>query len=503
MGFFPDLKEIRSSLATPEKWLVDWFQGGAETNAGVRVDEGTAVNFSAVFNAITILSGVVMQLPFQLFKRISDNDRERAIGHPAEKFGSLKVNPKMTASRFRQTAQHHLLTWGNFYAQKIYDRGGRIIELYPLRPDKMKVERRNGKTIYEYTKTDGTPYILKDWEILHLPGLGFDGIMGYSIVTLARESIGLGMAMEEYQSRFYGQGTHPGIILKHPGKMKEGTKEQLKKDMTDKYSGLGKTHKVMVIEDGMEIEQLDMKLTDAEFLASKKFTVDEIARWFNMPPHMLKNMDRATFSNIEHQSIEFVQYTMGPWFTLWEDEFSSQILGDDWGEYYFEYIVDALLRGDTTARYEAYNKAILSGIMTPNEARRRENLPTHKNGDILLVPLNMIPIEKAGNIEAKQTTRTLNPIIKDIAGRMSRLLEDEIKARQKKGNEHSEIVESIFDERGEYLKKLLTPLFETKQKFDENDIIKTLAEIKKMVLSENKNIGTEIERLITQEVENE
>jgi HK97 family phage portal protein len=489
MGIFPNIKEIRSSLANPEKWLSDWFAGGIETNAGVRVDEGTAMNFATVFNAVTIISGIVMSLPFQLFHRVSNDERERAFNHPAEKFGSLKVNSRgMTASRFRQTAQCHLCLHGNFYAQKIYNRAWELIELYVMRPDKMKVESKQGIVTYTYTKTDGTQYPMRDWEVLHVPGLGYDGIMGYPVISLARESIGLGMAMEEYQARFYGSGTHPGVVVKHPGIMKDKTREQLKKDLTEKYSGLGKTHKLLVLEDDMDIAPLDMKLVDAEFLASKKFSVSEIARWFNLPEHMLKNMERAIQSNVEQMWMEFIPVSMAPWFTVWKDEFGSQVLEDDWGEYYYEFITDALLRGDTLSRYEAYSKAIMNTMMKPNEARRRENLPTDPSGDTLFVPTNMVPIGMAGNIPAKQTTRDsrelIMPVLEDVAGRICRILSEEMKSRSKEKGSGETIIESIFSDRDDYFKKTLKPAIGTyrniidKQGDAENDAIRILQSIR-------------------------
>ena len=464
MGFFPTIKEMRSSLATPEKWLVDWFKGGVETKSGISVNENTAVNFSAVFNAVTIISGTIMQLPFILYKKDKNGVRERATEHPLYDLMHRKVNKRMTASFFRQTMQAHLVLWGNAYAQIIYGKDGRVKELWPLRPGKMKVELVNNEPKYPYQRDNGGDYVFGEGEILHLAGLGYDGVMGYSVVQLARETIGLGMAMDEYQARFYGSGTHPGIVVKHPGKLSNETHQHLQKSLSDKYSGLGNSHKLMVLEDGMEPFKLDMPLADAEFIASKRHTVEDIARWFNLPVHMLKDLERATNNNIEHQSIEFTRFNMAPWFTLWQDQCGMVLISEsEQKTHWFEFILDALLRADTQTRYEAESKAVSGSIMTPNEVRKLENLPPIEGGDRLFVAVNLMPIDQAGqNILKADTAKRVNALIQglytDAFGRMTRA---EVNGINKLENKDTiTVITDFYDSKRDYFEKVLNPVIE-------------------------------------------
>lgn len=492
MRIFPTLQEIRSGVATPEKWLVDWFKGGLETNAGVAVNEESAMYFSAVFNAVTIISGTIMQLPFVLFRKDKKGVRERATEHQLYDLMQRKVNPKMSASRFRQTMQAHLVLWGNAYAQIIYDKGGRVKALYPLRPGQMEVKIVDGVVKYTYKRNDKPNYEFMEGEVLHLAGLGYDGIMGYSVITLARESIGLGMAMDEYQARFYGAGTHPGLILRHPSKLGSEQYQHLQRSLTDAYSGLGKSHKIMILEDNMETVKLDMPLADAEFIASKRHQIEDIARWFNLPVHMLKDMERMTNNNIEHVSMEFAKYNMAPWFTLWEDECGLQLISEsEQKAYWFEFVLDALLKADTQTRYEAYTKAISGSLMAPNEARALENLPPIEGGDKLFVAVNLMPIDQAGqNLLKADTAKRTNEFIKNLySDAFGRMIRAEVNGINKLSAINESEIDSFYESKRCYFEKVLQPIVEFHCKInlsEEIDVVKLTGIIVSEFIEESK-----------------
>lgn len=456
MGLFKNLLiKLRSGLSSPDKWFSDMMNGGgSQSHAGVLVNEETAMNLSAVFCAVNIISGTVMQLPLLLYKNDAQGNKKRDKNNPYYKIIHKMANPRMTIPRFKQTMTAHVVSWGNAYAFIDWGGDGKIKGLYPLSPDRVTLkvfenENETGyKIFYEYRLKNGRTVTYDESEIFHMAGLGYDGIQGYSVITLARESIGLGLSTEEFGARYFGEGSHPGLVITHPQKLDSQVAKNMREMINEKYSGLGKAHKIMLLQDGMKPEPIDFSPEDSQFLETRKFQTVEIARWFNLPPHMLKDLDRATFSNIEHQSMEFINYNMGVWLILWESELNKLFFGDS-DEYFVEFLRDSFLRGDTLNRYDAFGKAILSGFMTPNEARERENWPKLDGGDKLYMPLNMIPMELSGqdvqNNEPQPSAEQQKSLFKtrlndrfmglykDAAGRFVRKEVNDIRNQIKKG----------------------------------------------------------------------
>ncbi|MCE5270829.1 phage portal protein [bacterium] len=401
MSLFPTLQEIRSSIATPEKWLVDWVRGGSETAAGRTVNEISAMNNSAVFNAVTIISGILMQLPLHLYRRTTDNGKEKATSHPLYQVVHGRVRPPragmpgMTAARWIQAAAGHVCTWGNSYNFRVFNGAGQIAEIHPIRPDRMRLEERDGRIVYEYTPRQGGPVEIPHENMLHIPGFGFDGIQGYSVVTLAREGIGLSLATEEFGARWFGSGTHPGIVVSTPKALKKDTRDALKKQLSDKYAGLGKSHRLLLLEEDMKPIPISVSPEDSQFLETRKFQVIEIARWFNLPAYLLKEMDGTIKSNIEQQSIELLTIHMGPWITLFETELTYGLLRQDEIDagYFIEFDLNGLLRGDIKARYDAYAVGKQWGFLNTNMVLRKENEQTiGPDGDKFWMPVNMIEV---------------------------------------------------------------------------------------------------------------
>lgn len=416
--------EKRSYSLTDDFWFTKYPSGKA--SAGVSVSETTAMNYSVVFACVRILSETVAGLPLILYRKSKSGSKTRADNHPLYHILHDSPNSSMTAFRWRCALMHHIALWGNAFSEIKIDNRGNITGLWPLPPDRVVIRvsaTKDGgmQPVYQYHDpiTSVVRTIPND-RMLHISGMGYDGIQGYSPVPMHREAIGLGMAMQEFGSRFFGEGTHPSVIVEHPQKLSEAAHKNLTESLASSHSGLGKSHRLLVLEEGMKITPLGIPPEDAQFLESRQFQVIEICRIFRIPPHMVGDLTRATFSNIEHQSIEFVVHTVRPWLVLWEQELNrSLLLPGEQNEYYFEFLVDGLLRGDIKSRYDAYRVGREGGWLSSNDVRRMENMDPIKHGDDYLMPMNFqilgqpapkpaAPTDKRSNPEKPVSTRTLH-----------------------------------------------------------------------------------------------
>jgi HK97 family phage portal protein len=375
--------------------LAAWF-GGAETAAGITVDETTALNCSAIWAAVRVLSETIGALPLLLYRRLPEGGKVRAPEHPAYRLARDEPNPEMTAIVCKETLQAHVLLWGNLYAEIERDGAGRPVALWPLPPNRVTPDRdEGGELIYVLTRNTGGQITFRSENVLHIPGLGFDGLTGYSVVTMARESFGLGLATERYGAGFFGSGSLPGGVLEHPGALTKEAKRNLRESWEEMHQGAKRAHRIAILEEGMKFHALGIPPEDAQFLETRKFQVTEVARWFNIPPHMLRDLERATFSNVEQQALDFLTYSLTPWLVRWEQEFKRKLLtAADRDTFFFEHLVDALLRGDTLTRYQAHKIALDSGFKNIDEVREIENLnplPAGQ-GKVYRVPLNTAPV---------------------------------------------------------------------------------------------------------------
>ena len=304
-------------------------------------------------------------------------------------------NPEMTSFVFRETLMSHLLLWGNAYAQIIRDGRGKVLALYPLLPDRMTVDRTtDGRLYYEYRKDTGY-VILRPEDILHIPGLGFDGLVGYSPIAMAKNAIGMAIATEEYGSKFFANGASPGGVLEHPGVVKDPAR--IRESWNAVYQGSGNAHRIAVLEEGMKFQSIGIPPEQAQFLETRKFQTEEICRIFRVPPHLVANLDKATFSNIEHQSISFVVHTIRPWLVRLEQGMNKALLSpSEKGQYFVGFVVDGLLRGDYSSRMQGYAVGIQNGFLSPNDVRALENMNTIEHGDIYAMNGNMLKLEDVG-----------------------------------------------------------------------------------------------------------
>ena len=312
----------------------------------------------------------------------------------------------------------HLLLWGNAYCQIIRTGRNKIDSIYPLIPDQMEVDRDSrGSLTYTYTTSEGKTYTLKPEDVLHIPGLGFDGVVGYSPIALEKSAIGLSIAAEEYGSKFFSNGARPSGILVHPNTVKDPS--ALRASWNAAFTGSANAGKVAVLEENMHFEPLTMPNNEAQFLETRKFQVNEICRIFRVPPHMIGDLDRATFSNIEHQSISFAVHTIRPWLVRIEQAMNRALFPDNekagspgGRRYYVQFNLDGLMRGDYKSRMEGYAIARQNGWMSANEIRELENLnplSDEDGGNVYLVNGNMIPINVCGLTQVVKAVTAVDP----------------------------------------------------------------------------------------------
>ena len=379
---------------------------GANSTAGKRVSQKTAMRMTAVYSCVRILSEAVAGLPLHLYRYTDTGGKEKATDHPLYFLLHDEPNPEMTSFIFRETLMTHLLLWGNAYAQIIRNGKGDVIALYPLMPDKMTVDRdENGNLYYEYLVSHEEGNLGKEGtvrltprDVLHIPGLGFDGLVGYSPISLARDAIGMAIACEEYGAKFFSNGAQPSGVLEHPGTVKDPSR--IRDSWNATFGGSQNANKVAVLEEGMKYTPISIAPDQAQFLETRKFQIDEIARIFRIPPHMVGDLDKSSFSNIEQQSLEFVTYTLDPWICRWEQSIVRSLLSrEEKGTFFVKFNVDGLLRGDYQSRMQGYAIGRQNGWMSANDIRELENLdriPEAEGGDLYLVNGNMTKLKDAG-----------------------------------------------------------------------------------------------------------
>ena len=381
-----------------------FFLGGS--TSGKTVTERSAMQMTAVYSCVRILAEAIAGLPLHLYTYKEDGGKEKAIGHPLYLLLHDEPNPEMSSFVFRETLMTHLLLWGNAYAQIIRNGKGEVVALYPLMPNRMTVDRdSSGQLFYSYqmnnsdapTMKTGT-VILKPSDVLHIPGLGFDGLVGYSPIAMAKNAIGLAIATEEYGAKFFANGATPGGLLEYPGTVKDP--DRVRESWNKGFSGSQNAGKVAILEEGMKYTPISIAPEQAQFLETRKFQINEIARIFRVPPHMVGDLENSSFSNIEQQSLEFVKYTLDPWVVRWEQSLSRALFTpEEKKKYFFKFNVEGLLRGDYQSRMNGYATARQNGWMSANDIRELENLdriPAEEGGDLYLINGNMLPLVHAG-----------------------------------------------------------------------------------------------------------
>ncbi len=423
-GKIAELEE-RSSMANPEKWLVDYFTGGV-SDSGISVNETSALAYGAVYACVRVLAETVASMPLIVYRTLPNGGREKAVDHPLYPILHDSFNEEMTSFTGRETMQTHLGTWGNGYAIIARDERGLIpVSLWPVKPDKVRTDRWPETREVRYTVdfSAGKKEEYRPRDMLHIPGLSLNGITGLSPIGLMREAIGLGLALQKSNARLIANDSRPPAVMESDKAYSDQAYERLKKSLNEEHAGPDNKGKMLILEEGAKIHELGIKPEDAQFLQSRRFQVEEIARWYRVPPHMIGDLERSTNNNIEQQSMDFLTHTMRPWLRRWEQEINRKLFRAGDG-YYAEFLTQDLLLADTAGRFNAYQQAINNGWMCPDEVRQRENLNPLPDGQgqKFFIPFNLMPLDAVDQLAAP-----------GVAGQASAHKVPETRARKRAG----------------------------------------------------------------------
>lgn len=401
MGLLLERRALKISggkLANPPTWLREFFGGlGGTTVSGVRVDEETAMRFIAVFACVRILAETMGQVPLIVYRRLQPRGKERATDHRLYRLLHDEPNPEITSCQWRETITAHQALWGNCYHEIESDETGQPVALWPITPKRVRIERARltQRRLYHVSLPEGGETILFPEQMLHVPLLSLNGLTGLSPIGVAREAVGLGLAAEEYASRFFAGDTNVGGVLQHPGSLSDRAYERLLAHWQERHGGLSKAHRLAILEEGLKFERVGIPPEDAQFIEQRRFSVNEIARLYRIPPHLLSDVERSTSwgSGIEQQSIGYVVYTITPYAVRFEQAFNKLIAREERATIFIEFLLDSLARGDLKSRYEAYAVGRQWGWLSADDCREKENmneLPDGR-GSTYLIPLNMVP----------------------------------------------------------------------------------------------------------------
>lgn len=407
-GYAQEQRSATSSLENPSQWFLDWASGGY-ASSGVAVNDESALTFAAIYICNLILSQSIAQLPIGLFRTTPDGDTVPATNRPENRL--VGVNPSgdsllYTSYTFRSTLQFHLGMRGNGYARIRRDGRGGARELRILMPNSVRPFMYEDRLFYDVTLPNGQRETLLPEDILHLASMSSDGINGRSPIAVMKDTIGIGLGNRDYISKIQKRGGRIDGYLMHPQKLNP---EQVT-GLRDNFKGAMQRGDIPLLENGVDYKSVSLNPTDAEFINTHKVTSRDIYGAYRIPPHMAGDLERATFSNIEHQSLEFVKNSLLPWMKNWEAELNRKLLPYDLQEnHFFRFNVDGLLRGDIKARMEAYTKAIQWGILNRDEVRELENRNRIPEGlgQIFLTPLNMTALTEE-TVNGEQNTDETN-----------------------------------------------------------------------------------------------
>lgn len=401
-GFLKRLSFL-ANQSSLDKYIQEFLSGSDNVNF-YGVENGNAMAFSAVFACFRVLAETFASVPVFEYIKKSNGDREQTDDTGLYTVLHGIANEEMSSYNWKESSMYQLCSGGNSVSLRIKSTGDQLIGLYPFEWQNTEITRDkvSRKLIYKVRDGSKTDIYTRD-KVFHVPGPSVNGIIGMSILEFAAQAINLGLSYERFGNNFYKNGMMSSGKFKFPGHLKEGTEQAFIDNLKKEYAGLKNAGIPLFLEDELDFEPFALKLCDAEFLSSKKFQIEDICRFCRVPLHLVQNLDRATNNNIEHQSLEFVMYTMLPHFKRYEECINTQLLGSVWRErgYYFEFDMNTLVRGDMKSRMEAYGQGRQWGFLSANDIRRLENLPRIPNGDIYLQPSNMIEAGKSVPINGK------------------------------------------------------------------------------------------------------
>ncbi len=383
------------SAKSDGRWLGSADDLGTVFNG--RVTEEKALGIDAVFACVNLYARTLASMPLLLYEKTPEG-KQRAVNHPLYRLLHNEPNPNMTSHNFRKIMEASLKLWGNAYAWIEFDNSWRVKYLWPLLPGNVFPQRslQTGKLFYDAVLYNGESRRFRAYEMVHIPGLGFDGISGRSPVRQFAETMGFNLDIKSYGRKFFKNGARPSGVLQHPGSLSEEAQKRLERKFDKRYSGIENTGKTILLEEGMTYHQIGVPPEEAQFIESRKYSVEEIARIYGVPPHMIGDLEHATFSNIESQDINFAKHSIVPECVNWEQELMRKLLNDEeQARYEIEFNMEGLVRGDMESRYRAYAIGRQWGFLTADDIRAKENMSNVDGGGITYVPLNMISSELA------------------------------------------------------------------------------------------------------------
>ena len=410
MAFFGEIMRSSSNTTNPARWLIDFFGGGSVSEAGNVVDADAMLSESAVWCALSFLASNIASLPCPVLKT-TGRQRIKQRDHYLHQLLNVKANQEMTAMTWRETSIYYQALWGTSISIKQRDQLARIVALWPVHPDRLnKVKRVSGRLQYHILMGDpldeSGQYEIKIFDqddILRVPGFG-NGVLGLSMIEHSKNSMGLLLAMRSYANLFFKNGSNMGVIFEHPGKLGDTAHANLTKSLANSYSGLGRSHKAMVAEEGMTVKPVGVDPDKSQLLEGRQFSISDVARWFNLPPHVLKDLSHSNYSNMQQQSLELITYSFRPWFVKLEQSYEMFLLRDyERGEYSVRHNANALLRGDDQARGEYYKMRFATASITPNEIRglEDENPIEEEWADKTYLQLNLVPADQLSEIQSE------------------------------------------------------------------------------------------------------
>jgi HK97 family phage portal protein len=386
---------LKAGLGWPNPgWAPPGGTIGTDLITRQSLSDDTAFTADGFLAGIRLIAEDISSLPLILYRRL-ERGKERATDHRLYRVLHDAPNPEMTSMVFRETGIGHLYSRGNWYAEKELDSYGRAVRLWPLRPDRMTVERDpvTSERVYKYRLPNGQGVVLRARNVFHIPGFGWDGLVGYSRIHLMRRQLEGSLALEEYGLRTFRNGARPGVVIKHPQQLSQTARSNIADSWDEAYSGLTNAQRTAVLDEGMSIDQFGFNPEDAQFIDSQRLSLEKIARGLRLAPYKLSDMSRATFSNIEESNIDHWVGALRATMVRIEQQVNKDVIAED--DVFCEHLMDAVLRGKYLERMQGNQIAIQSGQLSPDEAREMDNRNPIPGGEgaRFQSPLNMSPLD--------------------------------------------------------------------------------------------------------------
>ncbi len=449
---------IKAMAAVSDGWS-NLLTGAFGNASKEKVNNSTALTVSSLFACIRNVSEDIGKMPLKVYRK-DDEYRYEESRHPLTRLLQYQPNPEMTAISFRETLNAQAMGWGNAYAEIQRDISGRPRALWPLRPDRVTMYRETATDRPFYRVTNGKGGQSDIWaeDILHIHGLGFDGVSGYNIVQCAAQAVGAAIGMDKFAGAYFANGMHQSGILKHPGTLSAPAQKRLKKQLVDEYGGAEQAHQTLIIEEGMDFVANIIDPKASQMIETRQFSVTEFCRWLRVPPHKVADLTKATFSNIEEQNIDYVQDGLLGWCERWEQALWWKLLSEKEKQagLYFEHVVEGLLRGNVLARYEAYSRMWDRGVLSINEIRSKENLNPIDGGNRHFVPMNFVPLEDAG--QAGPVRAMVDDIAQRLAAREIKELERHAKHAEKDLPRFRQWLQGFYIKHDRYISEAIQPM---------------------------------------------